>query len=185
MEFSIHTTDTAPQDSQETLAAVADKFGFVPNVLGVMAESPALLKAYATLSSLFEETSLTPTERNVVILAISATNACSYCVAAHSVGATMQKVPADVIEALRSGKPLSDRKLEALRRLAAAIVETRGYPEDDVVRAFLDAGYSRANLLEVIVGVGMKTLSNYTNHIAETPLDDAFQPAQWSEPAER
>ncbi|TVR98665.1 MAG: carboxymuconolactone decarboxylase family protein [Rhodospirillales bacterium] len=184
MAFKTHSIDTAPKGAEDTLAAVKDKFGFVPNVLGVMAEAPALAKAYVSLSTLFEETALSPTERNIVILAISTTNKCEYCVAAHSVGATMQKVPSDVIEALRRGKPLADSKLEALRRLASEIVENRGWPSQDVVQGFLDAGYTQKNLLEVIVGVGLKTLSNYTNHIAETPLDDAFQPAKWSEPAD-
>ena len=147
-----------------------------------MAHAPATLEAYMTLSGLFDKTSLSPTERQVVLLAISAENQCTYCVAAHSVIAQMQNVDADVVEAIRKGDPIPDDKLEALRRFAVEVVTTRGWPSDEARQAFHDAGYSEAHVLEVILGVGMKTLSNYTNHAADTPLDDAFSDAAW-EPA--
>ncbi len=179
MTLNVLTIDHAPEDARPLLKKAKDKYGFVPNILGVMAHAPALLEAYMTLSGLFDKTSLSPTERQVVLLAISAENACTYCVSAHTVIAQMQNVDEAAVEAIRTGKPIDDDKLEALRRFAVEIVTTRGWPSDEVKRAFHDAGYSEAQALEVILGVGMKTLSNYTNHAADTPLDDAFADAAW------
>lgn len=183
MTYTVHTQDTAPEAARETLARAKKAFGFVPNLLGVMAEAPALLNAYTTLSRIFDETSFSPAERQVVLLTVSYENGCDYCVAAHSVIAGMQKVPGDVVGAIRDGKPIADAKLEALRRFTAAVTKTRGRPSEDDTTTFLAAGYSQAQVLEVVLGVGMKTLSNYTNHIAKTPLDQAFAKAAWSKAA--
>ncbi len=176
------TLDNAPEQARPLLEKAKQSYGFVPNLLGVMAHAPATLEAYMTLSGLFDKTSLSPTERQIVLLAVSAENQCTYCVAAHTAIAQMQNVDADAVEAIRNGKPIPDDKLEALRRFAVEIVTMRGWPSDEVKQAFHEAGYSEAHALEVILGVGMKTLSNYTNHAAETPLDEAFAEAAW-EPA--
>lgn len=181
MTYTIHTEETAPESARPILKQVKGKFGFVPNLLGRMADAPALLKGYLALADIFDSTSFSPTERQIVLLATSLANGCGYCMAAHTAIAGMQGVPEDIIQALRGNTPISDKKLESLRRLAYSIAETRGYPEESTVRGFLAAGYSQAQLLEVILGVGFKTLSNYTNHIAKTPLDDAFKKVEWSE----
>lgn len=183
MTFKIHNENTASAPAAELLKKAKDKYGFVPNLLGTMAEAPALLKAYMTLAGIFDETSFNATERQIVLLAVSLANSCGYCMAAHTAIAGMQGVPEDVIQALRENTPIKDKKLEALRRLAHNIAETRGYPSESTVRSFLDAGYTQAQFLEVILGVGMKTLSNYTNHIAKTPLDEAFKKAEWNNKA--
>lgn len=183
MTYPVHTLETAPEAARDTLAGAKKAYGFVPNLLGVMAAAPALVKAYTTLSRIFDETSFSPAERQVVLLSVSYENGCEYCVAAHSVIAGMQKVPPDVVDAIRSGNPIANPKLEALRRFTTAVVEMRGWPSQDDANAFLNAGYTKAQVLEVILGVGMKTLSNYTNHVAETPLDDAFAKAAWSKAA--
>lgn len=183
MSYTVHTVDTAPAAARGTLVGVQKAFGFVPNLLAVMAEAPALLTAYRSLSDLFDQTSFSPSERQVILLAASYENNCAYCVAAHSVIAGMQKVPAEVIHAIRDGKPIADAKLETLRRFTAAVVASRGWPEGPDMDAFQAAGYSRAQVLEVVLGVGMKTLSNYANHIAETPLDQAFAPSAWAKAA--
>jgi uncharacterized peroxidase-related enzyme len=178
-EFKIHSSTSAPTDAREPLEQVSSNFGFIPNVLAVMAGAPPLLKGYLAISNLFDQTSLTPTERQVVLLSVSHENSCHYCMAAHTVVAEMSKVPAEVIEALRDDRPIADSKLEALRRFTKAVVKSRGMPMDQEVTSFLEAGYSQANILEVILGVGMKTMSNYINHIADTPLDEAFAPKAW------
>ncbi len=169
----------APGEARDALAQARRKYGFVPNMLGNMAHSPALLKAYMAVSSLFDETSLTAAERQVVLLAASAQNECGYCVAAHTAIAVMQKVPADAVEAIRQRRAIAEPKLEALRRFVEETVETRGWPSEVARRRFFEAGYSDAQALEVLLGIGMKTLSNYTNHLAETPLDAQFLPAAW------
>ncbi len=182
-DFTVHTLETAPEGAREALDGLKGKYGFIPNIAGVMSEAPGLLKGYLTMVEQLEGGTLSPTEQQLILLATSYENRCTYCVSAHSAIASMQHVPEDVIASLRSGAPISDPKLEALRRLTVAIVEKRGFVEDADVQAFLAAGYTRAQLLEVILGVGIKTLSNYMNHIAHTPLDDAFAPVAWAPPA--
>lgn len=179
MSYTVHSIDSAPAASKETLAAVAKAYGFLPNLMGVMAEAPAALKAYPTLIGLFDQTSFSPTERQVVLLATSVENGCAYCVAAHTAIAGMQGVPGEVVQAIRAGQPIADPRLEALRRFTLAVVTSRGRLSDADTALFLGAGYTQGQVLEVVLGVAIKTLSNYTNHIAETPLDDAFAGAAW------
>jgi len=183
MSYTVHTVDTAPAAAREILAGARKGLGFVPNLFAVMAEAPALVKAYTTLSRIFDETSLSATERQVVLLTVSYENDCEYCIAAHSTIAGMQKVPPDVVQSIRDGRPIADSKLEALRRFTAAVVNSRGWPSDADTAAFAAAGYGRQQVLEVVLGVGLKTISNYANHIADTPLDAAFGPAAWSKAA--
>lgn len=169
----------APSAAKEILAGVRQKLGFVPNLLGLMANAPPLLKAYLGLSSIFEESTLSRVEQQLVLLSASVENGCSYCVAAHTVMAGMSHAPEDAVEAVRSGTPISDPRLEALRRFTQEVVASRGYPSQEALDRFLQAGYSQQQALEVLVGVGLKTLSNYANHLMGTPLDGAFQRAQW------
>ncbi len=182
-EFTVHTADTAPQGAKESLEASKKTVGFVPNLHGVMAEQPALLEAYKAMTGLSAKTGLSAVEQQVVFQTSNFENGCTYCVAAHSVISDGQKVPAEVTEALRTGKPLADARLEALATYTRKTVVDRGWVSAEDRQAFYDAGYTKADALAVIVLVSMKVLSNYTNHIAETPLDAAFQPREWQKPA--
>lgn len=121
----------------------------------------------------------------VVLLTTSFTNRCSYCMAAHCAIAAMQGVEPETVAALRDGRALSAPRLEALRSFTAQVVEARGWVDDEALAGFLAAGYSRSQSLEVVLGVAMKTLSNYANHLAETPLDDVFRGQAWSHPEDR
>ncbi len=183
--FSVHTETTAPEGARETLAGVRKSIGFVPNLMGVLAEAPGALEGYLTLSNLFESSSLSPVERNVVLLSVSFDNGCDYCMAAHSGLAKMQGVPEDVILALRDGSPIKEPKLQALRAFTALITRQRANLPESEVEGFLAAGFTQRQVLEVILGVTQKTLSNYVNHIARTPLDGAFAAMKWSRPALR
>ena len=183
--FDIHTKETAQAKSAEMLATVEKSYGFIPNLLGVLAESPATLKAYLTIGQIFDESSFSPPERQLVILTASRLNECHYCIAAHSTAAEMQKVPADVIEAIRNDQPIADSKLQALRIFTTAVVEKRGWVTGDDTAAFLAAGYTKSQILEDILGISFKTLINYVNHISDTPLDDAFAPKAWAPVAKR
>lgn len=183
MNFQVHTPDSAPKGAQDILSGAKQKYGFVPNLLGVMSEAPALVKAYTTLNGIFDESSFSPSERQVVLLAVSYENGCEYCVSAHSVIAGMQKVPDEVVSAVRDNSPIPDEKLEALRQFTRKVVQSLGRPEEADIKAFLDAGYGKQQILEVVLGVGVKILSNYTNHIADTPLDEAFSDQAWTKAA--
>ncbi|VAX30065.1 Macrophage infectivity potentiator-related protein [hydrothermal vent metagenome] len=182
MEFTVHTKETAPLDSQKVLDEVVETYGFLPNLFGVLAEAPMGARAYLDLNNTFAQTSLSPTEAQVVLLAISYENGCDYCMAAHTVVAGMQNVPDDVVQALRDGLPIADSKLEALRALTASIVKTRGYPTPEALKAFVDVGYGQAQVIEILIGVAIKIFTNYLNHMAHTPLDQAFKAAEWKKP---
>lgn len=178
-QFKIHTTETAPEESKELLQGAEKQLGFIPNLYGIMSEAPAALNAYNAISQNFDSSSLNSTEKQVVLLATSFVNECHYCMAVHSTVAQMQNIDDAIVKAIRNGEAIADSKLEALRNFTQTVVEKRGWISEEEVESFLSAGYSKAQLLEVIVGVVQKTLSNYINHIVKTPLDGAFEPNKW------
>jgi uncharacterized peroxidase-related enzyme len=179
-DFQTLTIETAPESSKPFLEGAKNAYGFVPNLLGTMAQAPALLEGYMTLAGIFDKTDLSETERQIILMTNNRLNGCTYCMAAHTTISQMAKVPADVIEALRNNTPIANPKLEALRAFATIINETRGWPSNEQVDAFLASGYSRQTVLEVIIGTSLKVMSNYTNHIAETKVDDAFVSNTWA-----
>ncbi|OAN98309.1 carboxymuconolactone decarboxylase [Sphingomonadales bacterium EhC05] len=178
--FTTHDFETAPEDAQPLLNAATSAYGFIPNLLGTMAEAPALLEGYMTLAGIFDKTDLSEAERQIILMTNNRLNACHYCMAAHTSISQGAGVPQDIIEALRTDTPINDPKLEALRTFAAVINKTRGWPETSDIEAFLEAGYTRQNILEVVLGTALKVMSNYTNHIAATELDAAFEPNAWT-----
>jgi len=178
-EFKVHTIESAGE-SAPLLEQSNKAYGFVPNLHAVMAESPVMLEAYRALSTIFSKTDLSETERQIIVMTNNRLNGCTYCMAAHTSIMQGAKVPGDVITALREGTPIADPKLEALRVFAEKINVSRGRPDDGDIETFLAAGYTKRTVLEVIVGTSYKVLSNYTNHIATTPLDDAFAGNTWS-----
>jgi uncharacterized peroxidase-related enzyme len=183
-QFPIHSILTTHATAKPLLEGSLKKYGFVPNLHGGLAEAPAALKAYIELTASFDQTSFSPTERQVVLLAASVENQCTYCVAAHSmIARQMVKADAAIVDALRNRQPLPDDKLEALATFTQAVVKNRGMVSRALAN-FMAAGYMRAHVLEVILGVAMKTLSNYTNHLIDTPLDNAFQAEAWEAPAQ-
>ena len=180
--YTPHTAESAPEASRAGLEKAARKFGRLPNLIAVMAESPATLDAYLALHGNFEQTAFSPGERQVLLLAVSTVNACAYCVAAHTMGGRMAGLSDAVVEAIRDGKPIPDVRLAALSDFAMAMVEKRGWVTDAQIAAFLDAGFTKAHVFEVVLAVSMKTLSNYINHIADTPLDAALEAHRWTRP---
>ncbi len=179
-DFTFHNAETAPQASKPLVAAATSAFGFFPNLLAGMAEAPALLEGYMTLAGIFDKTNLSETERQIILMTNNRLNGCTYCMAAHTTISQGAKVPADVIDALRNGTAIADPKLEALRQFSIAVNEHRGWVDEADVEAFLAAGYTRQTVLEVILGTSLKVMSNYTNHIAKTPVDGAFQANAWT-----
>lgn len=176
MPFPIHTIETAPERSKESLAKFVQNFGFLPNIAGAFAESPASLNGLLVFMSAFgaEEMTLSPVERQIVLLAASALSKCEYCTAAHSTIANSRGVSRAEIENLQGGRPLVDSKLESLRCFVEIIVEQRGWASDADLEMFFAAGFTKAQVFEVIFGVALKTLTNYANHIAKPPVNEQF-----------
>ncbi len=175
MYFIVHTVETAPEASRPLLEQTERRLGFVPNLTGELAASPAAVEGYLALSAAFAKSSLTPLEREIVLVAVSVEDRCHYCTAAHTTSAEWQELDLEAIEAVRDGRPIADPKLEALRLFTVKIVRARGWLADAELRAFTAAGFSQPAILEILMGVGLKTFSNYVNHVTETPLDEAFQ----------
>lgn len=179
-DFTLHTPESAPEGAKPLLEGSLKNFGFIPNLHGVMAESPEHLEAYQQLHALFQKTSLSAVERNVVWLAINVEHECHYCVPAHTGIAKMQGVDDAVIEALRNNTPIPDERLEALRVFTLKVTRQRGVVSDADVEAFLNAGFTKQNVLDIILGLAQKVMSNYVNHLAKTPLDETFKQFDWS-----
>lgn len=174
--FPIHAVESAPEGARETLSTMQESFGMLPNIAGVMAESPALLNAYfAGQQALAKGSSLTPAESNLVQLAIAVENQCQYCTAAHTmVGANAYGSAKADLDAVRSGRPLENKKLEALRRFSKTVYAQHGRISDADMQAFLDAGYTHAQALDVVACIALKVMTNFANQISLNPVDAAF-----------
>lgn len=182
LELKPLSPEEAPEASRAQLRAVAGRLGFVPVQQALLAHAPAALNAYASLSALLTQSSLTRVERDIVFITASRINRCGYCVSAHSAGGGLS---GETLAATRAGRPINgEPRLEALRVLVEQIVEQRGFLEPRQLEDFLAAGFEQPQVLEVVTAIAMKTLSNYTNHLMHTPLDDAFQPYAWPGPTE-
>ncbi|MGE4107756.1 MAG: carboxymuconolactone decarboxylase family protein [Bacteriovoracia bacterium] len=174
-DFKVHSPETSPSESKSLLEGVKGAMSFVPNLMGVMAESKAVLSSYLALSDFFSKTSFSPIEQQVVLLSVSKENECGYCLAAHSMLArNIAKMDSDSIEKIKMGATLADPKLNALGAFTKNIVSSRGNPSEQDLSAFFSQGYTQKHVLEVMLGVAMKTLSNYVNHVAKTPVDEVF-----------
>lgn len=178
-DFKLHDLDTAPKDSQPLLRDSLEAFGMIPNLHAIMAEAPGLLEGYKKLHDLFTQSSLSAAEQTVVWQTINVEHGCHYCVPAHTGIAKSMKVDDAIIDALREESELPDPRLEALRQFTLRIVRQRGQIDPLDLQAFLDAGFDRRQVCEVILGVGQKTMSNYLNAIADTPLDQPFKKFTW------
>lgn len=176
-DFTLHDPDTAPQGAQKFLQQAKAALGKVPNLERVMAEAPTLLEAYVKTWALFDKTSLSPIERQVVYQTANVVNGCSYCRPWHMELSLMAGLQEGEAIKLRDGQALSDPKLEALRNFTQTLIATAGHMDETAVAAFMDAGYNQQHAMEVVLGCAIKTMSNFTNALAGTPLDDEV--AKW------
>ena len=178
-EFKIHDINSAPSAARADLEQIKLNHGNIPNIYGVMAEAPVLLKGHIALKEQFEKATLNKQDRKIVLLTLSRELGSAYDTAVHSGAAEKHNVPIDVIESLRAGDVLKDPKMEALRSFTAKLVNSRGHLTEAEVQAFLAAGYTRANVLEIVLAAGAVTLTSYTNLIAHPLLDTAFAAKVW------
>ncbi|MEP5730504.1 MAG: carboxymuconolactone decarboxylase family protein [Sulfitobacter sp.] len=179
MNFPSHDLDTAPEASKPLLEKSQKAFGRLPGLHKVLADSPQAYEGYQTLHKLFMETEFDAEELTVVWMAINVEHSCHYCVPAHTGIAKMMKVSDEIVEALRNETPLPTAKLEALRTFTIQMVRERGNASDAQIETFLAAGYTHRSVLDVILGLAQKTMSNYINHVAQTPVDEVFHPLKW------
>lgn len=179
-KFKVHTPETAPDGSREFITGVNKKMGFVPSLYAVMAENPATLNGYLAVAEAVGKSGLTGLEQQIVLITASVVNECHFCVAAHSAMSEAEGLDMAIVSAIREDRPIDDPRLEALRVFTKKTVMDRGFVSDCDVDTFIKAGWTQSSVLAVILGIALKTISNYTNHVAETPLNDAFQNHAWS-----
>ncbi|QQN74901.1 carboxymuconolactone decarboxylase family protein [Croceicoccus sp. YJ47] len=184
IELSLRTPDDTDEAVSAPLKQAQKTMGMVPNMYAGMANLPALLATYSFGYDKFrEDAGFSSVEQEVILLAVSRANECHYCVAAHSTLAdTMSGVPAEVTDAIRSDQEIPEPKLRALAEFTRVMSETRGNPSPAQAKAFLEAGYSETHILGIILAISVKVISNYSNHLFHTEVDEAFAAREWSAP---
>lgn len=175
--LTVHTSDTAPEMAKPRLEATQKANGFVPNLIGVLANSPQALQMYQEVSKMNGDNSLTPEEIEVVQIVAATQNGCDFCVAGHSkVSQLKLSMPKDILQALRADTTIdSNDKYQALATFTKQLINQRGKVSDDELAAFKAAGYSDTQVLDVVMGVALATLCNYANNVAKTEINPELQ----------
>ena len=170
--FTEYTAESAPPQSRRFLAATQKQMGYLPAAMARWAASPQLLEGFGKMTALFDAATLDPLARETVIMTVATRNGCEVCVAMHTARLTALEAPAEVVAALREGGPVPDPRLEAVRVFTRQVLETAGAVGDDALEAFLASGLTRANALEVVLGIGAYTMSTLANRMTGAPVDE-------------
>jgi len=177
---TVQTIESAPEASRPYLEKAKAKNGFVPNLLGVLANAPTAIETYLTVTEINSRGSFTLAEREVVQITAATNHGCAFCVAGHTAIAYKQgNLAQELVEGLRQQTPLPDSKLEALAAFTRAIIRSRGVVSDDELQAFKNAGYGEQQIIEVILGVALATLCNFSNALAGTELNPELAAYRW------
>jgi AhpD family alkylhydroperoxidase len=177
--FPEHTIASAPAGSRRFMAATQNHLGYLPAATARWAASPQLLEGFAKLNAIFENATLDPVAREVVVMTIATRNGCHVCVAMHTARLTALGARPDIIAALRDSGPLPDQRLAAVRVFTLQVLDTAGDVGDDALRAFLASGYTGQNALEVVLGIGTYTMSTLANRLTGAPVDDQLSAFAW------
>lgn len=174
--LEVLTREEAPAESRDLFDQLKSKLGKVPNLYAVIGNSGPALQATLGIGEALAQGEFSDTEREVIALAVAQANDCDYCLAAHTTLGKMFGLSEQETVDIRNGEP-ANGKFRVLSRLVRAITTTRGFPEETLIADFYEAGYTPAALSEIIVLVALNTITNYTNHIAGTPIDFPLAPA--------
>ena len=165
VDFTFHTPENTSGPTKELLEGIQKGYGFFPNLYGYMAEAPTTIEAYLALNELLSKTSLSPAQQQVALLAVSVENDCNFCTVAHRAVGKMKGANVQTLTALATHAQITDAKDRALSTFTQAVVKQRGRPSETEIHSFIDAGFTKQQILEVILIVSIKTLSNYINHL--------------------
>lgn len=175
--LTINTVDTAPEKAKERIEAVEKANGFIPNLIGVLANSPQALEMYQEVSKMNSRNSLTAEEIEVVQITAAAHNGCDFCVAGHTKVSKKINMPENVLDALRKRTTIDDNaKYQALAQFTMQLIDKHGKVSDDELQAVKDAGYTDQNILDVVMGVALANLCNYANNVAQNEINPELQP---------
>lgn len=175
MTFVAHTLESAPPAARRSMQGVVKNMGYLPEGVALLAESPETLNGFLHLSAVFENATLDPTAREVVVMTVAVRNGCHLCVALHTAKLTRLGADEDLIAALRAGRSLPDTRLEALRLFALEVIATAGAVSGEALKSFLGHGYTPRNALEVTLGIGTYTLSTLANRMVGAPVDEPLR----------
>ena len=175
--LQIHTPDSAPAASLPLVQQALNNNGYLPNLIGVLANAPAALEAYFAVGSLNAQASLSLAEREAVQLTAARLNGCDFCVAGHTALA-LRKAQLDgtTVLSLQQGRPTGQARLDAVQAFTAEVIGSRGAVSDEALQAFLGAGFTQAQSLEVVLGVSLATLCNFANTLAQSPVNPQLEP---------
>ncbi|MBP6020495.1 MAG: carboxymuconolactone decarboxylase family protein [Burkholderiaceae bacterium] len=174
--LTIQTADSAPELAKERVLNAQKNNGFLPNLIGVLANAPTALETYQVVGAINARTSLSAAEREVIQITAAVLNGCGFCVAGHTAIARKKlAMPEELILALRTTQALNDPKLNALAQFTQAVMESKGQIADAQLHDFLAAGYNQAQVLEVVLGISLATLCNYANNVAQNPINPELQ----------
>jgi alkylhydroperoxidase family enzyme len=179
-KFIVHTIESAPERSKQTLRGMQEKFGFLPNIMGTMAESPVLLNGFAASFGSFHGGSFNECEKQVLLLTNAVTIKCPWTVAAHSTFAIEDGVSESDVKAIREGRLPKDPKYAALSEVTKTLIENRGNATAADIERFISAGYSETQIFEVVLGIGISMTTATTMNIAGTPVEDHFKAQIWA-----
>ncbi|MGC4244218.1 MAG: carboxymuconolactone decarboxylase family protein [Herbaspirillum sp.] len=175
--LTLHTLASAPEASRPFVERAIAANGFLPNLIGVLANAPVALETYLTVSGINARASLTLAEREVVQITAARVHGCDFCVAGHTAVALKKAgIAVDDVRALQQGKTASLPRLDVLRRFTEAVIATRGKVAPEDYASFIAAGFNEAQALEVLLGVSLATLCNFANSLAGTPVNPELQP---------
>ncbi|HWB99381.1 MAG TPA: hypothetical protein VG672_21880 [Bryobacteraceae bacterium] len=178
--FPIHTLESAPEHSKQSLEILQGVFGTIPNIAGVMSASPVLIGSLVALFQKVHGGRFAEDQIQVLLLTNAVTNTCPWAVAFHSALALKSGVAPAEVQAIRDRQTPNDPKNAALSTLARTLIEKRGRLDDREISRFLQAGFEEAHLLEVIAVVAASTITNYTGNVAKPPVEAAFAGYAWS-----
>lgn len=178
--FTVHTIESAPEASKPMLQRMRQKFGFLPNIMGTMAENPTLLNGFAAAFGSFHSGSFNEAEKQVLLLTNAIFLKCPWTIAAHSTFALEDGLSESDVRALREGKLPRDRKYAALSQLTKSLMEKKGRVTETEIENFTSAGYSRTQIFEAVLCTGISTITASTANLADTPIDDRFKAQAWN-----
>lgn len=169
------TVETIQVESKTVLEQVEKKYGFVPNVLKEISLSPVALQVYLQGQALMEGASLNNIEQGVIQYIISLENDCNYCSVAHKALLKMEGMAVQDLEILKSGGKLQNNRLQILVDLTRLIIDKQGWLTTAELASFESRQVTRRQVVEIVTLIGLKTITNYVNHMVQTPLDEQFE----------
>ena len=162
--------ENAQGQALELLTAVENKLGFIPNLMKTFANSPVTFQSYLTLSDATKNGELSKKLTEQIALTVAQSNECNYCLSAHTAIGKSFGLTSDEILENRQGAA-TDAKVQAALTFAQKVTENKGVVSDGDLRTVQEAGYSKGEVLEIVLNVVANILTNYVNHIAGTEVD--------------